>query len=209
MNKKLSTKQRLLNAACSIFAEKGYQAATVSEICEQADANIAAVNYHFGDKKSLYMESFRHLFQLSDETYPRTAPPGADAEQWLRCFVRRRIHCIFDDGPAGLLPKLLHKEMGQPTEIHQQLRNELIEPMRNQVKEKVLQFLGPETTEEELSLAELNFSSIHIFMNVGKQKCANEWGSMDGELLIEQIEHFSMGGLQATREYLNQRRNDA
>ncbi len=43
-------KARLLHTAGEIFAEKGFHAATVREICQQAQVNIASVNYYFGDK---------------------------------------------------------------------------------------------------------------------------------------------------------------
>ncbi|MDH4012180.1 MAG: TetR family transcriptional regulator, partial [Desulfobacterales bacterium] len=46
------TRNRLLNAACEVFAEKGYRNAKVAEICHRAGANVAAVNYYFGDKAS-------------------------------------------------------------------------------------------------------------------------------------------------------------
>ncbi|MBW2127416.1 MAG: helix-turn-helix transcriptional regulator [Deltaproteobacteria bacterium] len=37
-------------SACEVFAEKGYRAATIADICGRAKANVAAVNYYFGDK---------------------------------------------------------------------------------------------------------------------------------------------------------------
>jgi len=48
-----STKARILEAAGSVFAAKGYEAATVREICQIAGANLAAINYHFQSKDSL------------------------------------------------------------------------------------------------------------------------------------------------------------
>ncbi|MGD0918055.1 MAG: TetR family transcriptional regulator, partial [Thermodesulfobacteriota bacterium] len=52
----------LLAVASEAFAEKGYCEATVSEICERTKSNVAAVNYHFGDKETLYVKAWRHAF---------------------------------------------------------------------------------------------------------------------------------------------------
>jgi AcrR family transcriptional regulator len=48
-----ATRDRLLDAAERLFAEHGYQATTMRGLTAEADANIAAVNYHFGCKQSL------------------------------------------------------------------------------------------------------------------------------------------------------------
>jgi AcrR family transcriptional regulator len=49
----VQTREALLEAAAQVFAELGFRAATVREICQRARANIASVNYHFGDKENL------------------------------------------------------------------------------------------------------------------------------------------------------------
>ena len=55
-----ATRTRLLHAAAAVFAEVGYNAATVRQICTRARVNVAAVNYHFGDKLGLYTEVLEH-----------------------------------------------------------------------------------------------------------------------------------------------------
>ena len=50
------TRQRLLTVAERLFADRGFKKVTVREICRAARANVAAVNYHFGDKLGLYRE---------------------------------------------------------------------------------------------------------------------------------------------------------
>ena len=57
------TRTRLLKAAASVFAEHGYQDATIRQICARAGANVALVNYHFGDKLELYTEVLRFAVQ--------------------------------------------------------------------------------------------------------------------------------------------------
>ncbi len=52
----LATKQLLLEIAVKLFAEKGFERTTSKEICNLAQANIAAVNYHFGSKFGLYQQ---------------------------------------------------------------------------------------------------------------------------------------------------------
>jgi len=54
--KREETRQKLIESAGQIFAELGYDAATVRQITDRAGANIASVNYHFGDKLQLYRE---------------------------------------------------------------------------------------------------------------------------------------------------------
>lgn len=55
------TRARLLAAAQRLFAERGFEATSVREITAEAGCNVAAVNYHFGGKDRLYLETFRQL----------------------------------------------------------------------------------------------------------------------------------------------------
>ncbi|HOO89889.1 MAG TPA: TetR family transcriptional regulator, partial [Syntrophales bacterium] len=58
-NENKTTRERLLKSAEMLFAQKGYYGVSVREITHVAKCNLAAVNYHFGNKKTLYLNVFR------------------------------------------------------------------------------------------------------------------------------------------------------
>src|SRR5438477_10086046 len=49
-----ATKERILDAAESLFMEHGFEATTLRSITAAAAVNLAAVNYHFGSKEELF-----------------------------------------------------------------------------------------------------------------------------------------------------------
>lgn len=55
----LNTREKILHIAHGLFAEKGFNGVSVREIAKEADVNIAAINYHFGNKETLYGETIR------------------------------------------------------------------------------------------------------------------------------------------------------
>src|SRR5579864_6583558 len=84
------TRERLLEAGGLVFSESGFRAATVRGIVTRAGANLAAVNYHFGDKEGLYAAVLEHYAQAALAKHPPLGglPPNAGPEEQLLAFVR-------------------------------------------------------------------------------------------------------------------------
>jgi TetR/AcrR family transcriptional regulator, regulator of cefoperazone and chloramphenicol sensitivity len=106
------TKVRLIEAAGEEFASKGYECARVRTICERAGANVAAVNYHFGDKEKLYVETVLHAHRCGlDAPDADVAMPAAPADQ-LRCFVHHFLsHVLAISYPEDWRHRLMLREM--------------------------------------------------------------------------------------------------
>lgn len=94
--KRNDTKDRILAAASDVFAEYGFEKATVREICSRAEANVAAVNYHFRDKKDLFHLVLMAWKQSSQQKYPLDMHlgPDADDEQLVEAFYRAMLRRI-------------------------------------------------------------------------------------------------------------------
>lgn len=85
------TREALLDAAESLFAEHGVQAASLRAITQQAGANLAAVHYHFGSKEGLVRAVFsRRIGPLNEERLRRLEKCEREergVEEVLRAYV--------------------------------------------------------------------------------------------------------------------------
>ncbi|NRA66145.1 MAG: TetR/AcrR family transcriptional regulator [Pseudobacteriovorax sp.] len=61
LEKRSNTKTRVFEAAKTLFSQKGYDAASVRDICKLADASITAIRIHFGSKEQLLDEILAEL----------------------------------------------------------------------------------------------------------------------------------------------------
>ena len=115
------TRERLLQAATEVFAENGFEKATVREICRRADANVAAIHYHFGDKKRLYAAIFGTVFNLLRERRTSFLPPDAPPEERLRIYIlamfEEIFHCDGDTRRCAQLSAIYLMEMTRPTDV--------------------------------------------------------------------------------------------
>src|SRR5580693_788036 len=82
------TRRRLLQAAGEVFADRGFHAATIKEITDQAGASLASVNYHFQDKAELYAALLRRLAEEAVVIIPPDDQLIGDARTRFRQFVR-------------------------------------------------------------------------------------------------------------------------
>src|SRR5277367_5380799 len=159
------TRRQLLEAAGEVFAEAGFRDATVREICRRAGANIAAINYHFGDKETLYTEVLRYSHGKALEKYPpllgvaENAPP----EKKLRAFVHSILLRIFDKGPTAWHGKLMSREMIEPSAALDSLVEERIRPMSNQLWQIVAEILGRPLNDERVRLCSFSVVSQCVF----------------------------------------------
>ncbi|HTN70911.1 MAG TPA: CerR family C-terminal domain-containing protein, partial [Methylomirabilota bacterium] len=154
----MGTEKRLLEAAGEVFAEYGYRAATIRQICEKAGANIAAVNYHFGDKDGLYMAVLRFVHKTYVEKYPpdRGLDSRATVEQRLRAYIRSLLYRIFAEGRPGWHMKLMAREMMEPTGALDTLVKEAARPLHQELASIIREFFGSGASEEAVRLSTLS-----------------------------------------------------
>jgi len=135
------TRSKLLDAAGEVFADVGYQAATVREICRRAGVNLAAVNYHFGDKLGLYMELLKLTVANEGDTTEgrlRALPP----EEALRRFVVDMLRQKTQADRPSWLTKVITHELAHPTPALDAVVEHIIKPRARLLYDTVGRILG-------------------------------------------------------------------
>lgn len=161
---------RLILAAGPIFAEKGFAQATVREICAAAGANLASVNYYFGDKERLYFETFSHAHRCRIRQTPLPPfEPDQSPEEKLRTFLRSMLQRLFEpDDRTRWEHELLLRELVQPTGITEPLFEEFFRPMFARLTGIVREFVGEEPSEADVHRLGYSILGQCLFYRVGE-----------------------------------------
>jgi AcrR family transcriptional regulator len=198
-----ATPGRVLEAAGQIFADKGFEGATVREICQRAGVNIAAVNYYFRDKERLYIEAVKLACHGQAEQSSLPAwPEGTPGSVKLRDFIHTMVKRMVDNHRSQWQRQLFLREMAQPTAACAELVREVIRPMA-EVLSGILRELMPEVPDARRWLIGFSIVGQCLFyrlahpivtMLVGEE----EHRTYDATLLAEHITQFSLAALGLT-----------
>lgn len=198
-----STRQRLLDSAGECFADKGFHGATVREISQRAEANLAAVNYHFGDKQKLYEAVLLEAMNYAEDRF------RAVREKFDTLGPARRLHDLVGALLRGGLDpdrpqwhcKLLCLEMAEPGQALETLYTETISGRFDMLAQTISDLLSPPGDVLEIKL--LAFSVVgqglfylrdcHMLPKVHPDLVLDQAGL---EMLTEHITEFSLAAIE-------------
>jgi len=143
MTRDLETRGRLLKAAEELFADRGFRKVTIRDICRAARANVAAVNYHFGDKLGLYREVMQAAVERIRATNEaaREAGAGRSAEERLRRSIVIFVSRVLASSGETVY-RLMHREMTDPTPALDDLLDQGIRPRLEYLSALVAELIG-------------------------------------------------------------------
>jgi AcrR family transcriptional regulator len=152
------TRHKILSAAGEVFAEQGFEGATVRAITERAGVNVAAVNYHFRDKAELYTLVVLDACSARAAWSDVIAESPVSPEERLRSLIFHFLQYLLDPDRAAWKRRLMAREMANPTSALDELVEKNIRPLRNE-------FLLPtlrELTGDKLNRRQLGLISISV-----------------------------------------------
>lgn len=202
-----STRERLLETAGEVFAEKGFDRATGKEICARAGANIAAINYYYGNIERLYeavLEEAQRRFITVDAIHAAVATKsGARAK--LRAIMDLAAKRLTSPVATSWVFRVTAREMAAPSEIFLPIRQREIPPRAALMKALVSEIVGlppehPAVARAALSIvapfAMLSIADRSILERAFPNLALDESGA---EALADHFYHYAMAGLADVR----------
>lgn len=196
------TRERLLAAGRSLFGEKGFRKVTVRELAREAGANVAAVNYHFGDKEGLYREVMQVTVNAIRETSEaaRIAGEGQPPEVQLRRYIGVFLNRILRPG-AETVHKLLIREMSDPTPALDDLIEKALRPRIQYLAGLVSAIMGVDPSDPRVMrcVGSIQSQAIMYRHHPGASKIQRVFKPTEDDIdvVADHIATFSLGGIRA------------
>lgn len=193
---KASTKERILNAAAELFSSRGYGETTLAEITKLSGVNIALVNYHYGDKATLYRQTWELLHSQALAKYPlygklcESAPAVKRLYEIIRSDIARR------SDPSIRENDFMMNELSTPTQLMDDLHARAYAPLRAALQAAVAEISADRLSEEDRRMAVLAIFSmctipVKHFQNL-ETEVQNKY---DVETRARYVYNFAMAGI--------------
>ena len=204
------TRERLLKAAERLFADRGFKKVTVRDICRAARANVAAVNYHFGDKLGLYREVMQSAIDGMRGTNDaaRQAGVGQPPEEQLRRYISIFVHRLLAPG-NDTVHKLIHREMNDPTPALDTLVEQGVRPRVEYLSGLIAAIIGCDPTDQVVlrCVASVQAQTVSYLPNpiAARLGLANKPTAANLDGIAAHIADFSLAGVHAIGRTLHGR----
>ena len=196
----LRTRDRLLQVAAEMFADRGFKKVTIREISAAAQANVAAVNYHFGDKDALYRAVVQRAIEAMRETndLSREAGRGTPPETQLRAYIRVFLSRLTGHDRLSWIHRLMSREMEGPSEVTRLVLREVLEPRMQHLSAIVGEIAGLPPDDPRVMRAVLSIQGqILLFGRPIAPRTPQLWARLlaDSPVAADHIANFSIAAI--------------
>ena len=202
------TIEKILKVAEEHFAVNGYYATSMRQLTREADVNVAAVHYHFGNKEALFLAVLKRRIApfvnmvLDNMKQKAQLHASVRSEDLVQAFVDVCLQYVRDfDREAGLVTRLVSRLMVDEYKVfREQLAQEYSDVVENifQLFEQALPHLDKETVRWRMHIALSTLFNSFAGNDVLKALARREWvNAKNPEQVARYVVPFVVAGLVA------------
>jgi AcrR family transcriptional regulator len=159
---KITTEQKIIRSADKLFTQKGYAATKTREIAEDAETNLALLNYYFGSKENLYKKVVQEKFRmLIGAIGPVLSDENISLEDKIKTITENYTKLLIENEE---LPIFIFNEL----KVNKELFKDIIQNARQMVQPIIDKQLKERAVEMSAANLIINTLSLTMFPFVAK-----------------------------------------
>ncbi|MEY4748777.1 MAG: hypothetical protein RIQ60_991 [Pseudomonadota bacterium] len=199
------SRERLLQAALSLFAGQGYARTSTREIAELAGANLAAISYYFGDKAGLYRAVLFELREHPHQNPARFSASEMSLAEALRGYFAAYVEPLRQGDAARQCMKLQLRELLEPTGLWQAEISDAQRGTHDALLEVLRRQLGLTRVDDELAGLASSIAALGMHLHLGHDQHDSPAASAAGNDLaldrwLDRLVRYSMAMVDAERQ---------
>jgi TetR/AcrR family transcriptional regulator, regulator of cefoperazone and chloramphenicol sensitivity len=165
----IQPRQKILLTALELFAELGFERATIRQIAKKADVNVSAIGYYFGDKAGLYQAAFVEPMGSPKDDIALFNSPDITLEQALHGLFTGFVEPLKDNKLAQLCTRLHMREMVEPTGLWEKEIDDGITPCHQALILVLQRHLKINKADDDLHRLAVCIAAMGVHLFVGRE----------------------------------------
>jgi len=202
----MEPKSQILKAARSLFAQKGFEGASIREIAAESEQNPAMISYYFGGKEGLYKAMLQdHLEKTLTEIQAIFSKDSIDqmSKELFSHEVRSMVALVtalqLDNAE---FTRIMHRERVDNLPYSREIHEQMIGPVADQIEEVFAAAKKNQVIRDDLDTRVFMgflFEGVLGYLNVNQCGLKTMKGSFefprDRERFIDFITQLLLGGI--------------
>ncbi len=161
-------RQKILLIALELFAELGFERATIRQIAKKAQVNVSAIGYYFGDKVGLYRAAFTEPMGSPLDDIALFNSPNLTLKQALNGLFSSFIEPLKKNELTKLCIRLHMREMVEPTGLWADEIDNGITPCHQALLVVLQHHLNLQTVDDDLQRLAICIVAMGVHLMVGR-----------------------------------------
>ncbi len=162
------SRRRILECALKLFANHGLERTTVRQIAKEANANVSAISYYFGDKNGLYRAVYTETMPCAIDDVDIFKKSEPTLEQVLYVLFGGFIEPLKQGELAKLCLRLHMREMVEPTGAWSDTITNEIAPRREFLLQALQNRLGLKQPDDDLQRLATSIVAMGVYLLCGR-----------------------------------------
>ena len=155
------TKEKLLQMATKMFAERGIDGVSTRELVKKSEINLCSINYYFGTKQKLYEAVMDRVFEHIQQNFLKDIKKQQEASNLSpKEKIMQIINSFFDFLCSHIVSdtqaELLVREMFNPSSVYDKFYSDSLEPIHRYLT-KLIADLWHLSSDDERAVLQTHF----------------------------------------------------